>query len=580
MEFIQKKTADPAVEHFLLKAAEEGISLVWDRFEGQLPECGFCEAGLSCRDCLQGPCISHPFRDSNKAGVCGKDKDILAAQSLLRLVVKGTMAILDQVNDFVKGVETGEMTPQNKGQAAQIIREIQRLFKNGDTKVMKAFPVALADSWKEMGIYPEGLAQDLFKAAQKVEGGMASVEDTLLWAFKSSLLGCVAQKLQGSLKRSVFGDITPTALEVNLGVLQKETPNILLYGHFSPILKHKIAAAAAKKKIRVLGVCTDPLLPPYTFSPVTNYGSQEIPLMTGAVNLIVTGDQFVNPSLAGIAKDWGVAVVATEVLKNERSLDSFATQIVEKAEKAFEFRRGVSREIPENKESAVMGFSVENGDVKKIVEALKGGKIRGIVIFSGSGNVKFSQDHEIVTIARELLQNDIFCVSEGDASVSLAKYGFLNPQQKEKYCGKGVADFLTSLGKNRPSVLDFGSSENGGVTDFLLGIASVEKKALKDYPIVACFPEANRGTEVAEAMWTVAMGVPAYFWPCLPVTGSPKTMEALSKFCREKFGAKLHVITDKKMEPRAKANLIIRDLVGDQGPRLSGLSWQANRPAA
>ena len=75
MEFIQKKTADRAVEHFLAKAAEEEISLVWDRFEGQLPECGFCEAGLSCRDCLQGPCISHPFRDSSKAGVCGKDKD-------------------------------------------------------------------------------------------------------------------------------------------------------------------------------------------------------------------------------------------------------------------------------------------------------------------------------------------------------------------------------------------------------------------------------------------------------------------------------------------------------------------------
>jgi carbon-monoxide dehydrogenase catalytic subunit len=574
MEFIQKKTADNAVEHFLAKAAEEEISLVWDRFEGQLPECGFCEAGLSCRDCLQGPCISHPFRDSSKAGVCGKDKDILAAQSLLRLIVKGTMAILDQVNDFVKGVETGEMTAKNKAQAGQIIKEIQRFFKDGNAKVMKAFPAAVADRWKAAGIYPEGLAKDLFKAAQKVEGGIASVEDTLLWSFKSSLLGCVAQKLQGSLKRSAFGNIEPTALEVNLGVLQKERPNILLYGHFSPVLKHKIAAAAAKRNIRVMGVCTDPLLSPYTFPPVTNYGSQEIPLMTGAVSLIVTGDQFVNPSLAGVAEEYDVAVVATEVLKNEKSLDGFAAQIVEKAKKAFESRKGISRDIPENKESAVMGFSVETVAVKKIVEALKERKIKGVVIFSGSGNVKFSQDHEIVTIAGELLKNDVFCISEGDASVSLAKHGFLNPQQKEKVCGQGVADLLTSLGKNRPAVLDFGSSENGGVTDLLLGIAGVEKKALKDYPIVACFSEANRGAEVAEAMWTVAMGVSAYFWPCLPVTGSPKTMEALSNFCQEKFGAKLHVITDKKMEPRAKANLILKDLVGGQVPRLSGQSWK------
>ncbi len=574
MEFIQKKTADRAVEHFLLKAAEEGISLVWDRFEGQLPECGFCEAGLSCRDCLQGPCISHPFREADKAGVCGKEKDLLAAQSLLRLVVKGTMAILDQVHDFVEGVETGEIKPKNRTQTDQTIKEIQKLLKDGEAKVMKAFPAALSNNWKSMGIHPEGLAKDLFKAAQKLEGGLAGAEETLLWAFKTALAGGIARKLQGGLKRSVFGDMVPTALEVNLGILKKETPHILLYGHFSPVLKHKIAAAAARKNIQVLGVCTDPLLPPYTFSPVTNYGSQEVPLLTGAVDLIVTGDQFVNPSLKAIAKERGVAVVATEILKKEKSPKKMAAIIVEKAEKAFELRQAISEDIPDHKESAVMGFSLNPPEAKKIVGALKAGKIKGIAIFSGSGNVKFSQDNENVTIAGELLKKDVFCVSQGEASVSLAKYGFLNPGQRESLCGKGVGELLASLGENRPAVLDLGSSANGGVTDFLLGIAAAEKKAPKDYPIVACFAEANRSTEIAEALWTVAMGVSTYFWPCLPVTGSPPSMEALSKFCQEKFGAQLHVLTDKKMEARAKAALMVQDLEGGQSPRLSGQAWK------
>ena len=115
MEFIQKKTADNAAESFLPKAADKGLKLAWDRFEGQLPECGFCESGLSCRDCLQGPCISHPFRETNKLGVCGKDKDILAVQTLLRLVLKGTMASLDQVSDFVEGVVSGAVKPKEKG---------------------------------------------------------------------------------------------------------------------------------------------------------------------------------------------------------------------------------------------------------------------------------------------------------------------------------------------------------------------------------------------------------------------------------------------------------------------------------
>lgn len=574
MEFIQKKTADHAVEHFLQIAADKGISLVWDSYEGQLPECGFCEAGLSCRDCLQGPCISHPFRDSSKLGVCGKDKDILAVQSLLRLVIKGVMAYLDQVTDFVEKVESKEITLRNKAETDRIIKEIQRLFKDGSAGIKREFPKTLIHRWEKIGICPEGLAKDLFKASQKLEGGMASVEETLLWAFKSSLLGCLSQKLQRSLKRSVFGETVPTEVEVNLGVLKKGTPHILIYGPISPILKRMIAKAAEKEKVSVMGVCTDSLLPPYAFSPVTNYGSQEIPLMTGAVDLIVVGDQYVNPSLKRIAKEYEVLIVPIESLERRKDLNGLAKEIVEKARKSFEVRRDIPRDIPETKESAVMGFSVEHGDIKKIINALHRGMIKGIVIFSGSNNVKFTQDKEILTMAQEFLKNDIFCISRGEASVCLAKYGFLNPRQREKSCSKNLLDLLSSLGNDVPSVLDFGAGDHGGIIDCLLSIARIGKKDLKDLPIVACFPEANRSMDVTEAMWIVAMGIPTYFWPSLPVIGSPKTVTALSQFCKEKLGSELHLNTDKKMEPLAKANWVMKNLIGKASPRLSGYAWK------
>ena len=195
-------------------------------------------------------------------------------------------------------------------------------------------------------------------------------------------MGCAAQMLQGRLKASVFGDTAPTNVEVNLGILQKEGPHILLYGHFSPLLKQKIAEAAKGKKIEVMGVCTDPFVPPFSFAPVTNYGSQEIPLMTGAVDLIVTGDQCVNPSLAELAKIWKIEVVPTEVL-NRRDLGSFAKEIVAKAQEAFKARSEVSKDIPDVKESGVMGFSTKNIDGKKVVEAIQGGKIKGDSHLSG-----------------------------------------------------------------------------------------------------------------------------------------------------------------------------------------------------
>ena len=558
MDFVQRKTTDSAVDHFLKEAAEKEIPLVWDRYEGSLPQCGFCETGLNCRDCLQGPCISHPFRDQNKVGVCGKDKDILGIHSFVRLVVHGAMGYFDQLADFAQGVESGESSPKRKKEAEKIMGDIKRLFGNGTPSVIGKFPKVLTESWKGTGVYPEGIGRDLFKVSQKLDGGTGNVEETLLWAFKGALSGCAAQMLQGRMKTAVFGDTSPTEVEVSLGILQRGAPNILLYGHFSPLLKQKIAEAVKGKKIGLMSVCSDSFVPPHRFAPVTNYGSQEIPLMTGAVDLIVAGDQCVNPSLAELAKIWKVEIVSTEVL-NRGGLAAFARQIVEKAQEAFDGRSGVSKDIPAVKESAVMGFSAKDVNVKKVVDAIQGKKIKGVAILAGCNNVKFTQDHEIVSLARELLARDVFCISEGCASISLAKYGLLNPKQRETHCGKGLMSLLSSMGKNLPAVVDLGSCENSGVTDFLLSMATAGKKQFKEFPIVACFPEANRTKAVARATWTVAMGIPTYFWPFLPVTGSQKTIEALGKFCEEKFGARLHVVIQ-KMEYKEKAELLIKSL--------------------
>jgi carbon-monoxide dehydrogenase catalytic subunit len=555
MEFIQKKTADNAAEHFLPIAADKGTKLAWDRFEGQLPECGFCETGLSCRDCLQGPCISHPFRDVNKLGVCGKDRDILAVQTLLKLVVKGTMATLDQVSEFAAGVTSGAAKPKNAAEAKKAVAAIEALLGEGGTGLRKAFPKALLAAWDEAGIYPQGGTRDLFKAAQKVEGGVAGVEETLCWSLRTALLGAFAGTLQGALKKAVFGG-APTAVPVNLGILGKKAVTILLAGRFSPILKAKIAAAAAAKKVTVLGVCTDPLLGSHVFAPVTSYGSQELALMTGAVDLIVTGDQYVNPSLAVLAREYQAVVVPAENLKAQKP-DALAQEIVDQALAAAKVRKSVARDIPEARENAVMGFAAADLDVKKIADALAKGKIKGIAIIAGTNNAKFTQDLPFVSLAQECLKDDVLCLSTGDASVSLAKYGYLDPKNAGKHAGKGVAALLKAAGKDLPAVIDLGLAENGGVSEFLFALAAAAKKELRSLPILACFAEANRSAEAAEALSLVAMGVTTYFWPCLPVTGSAATMEALGRLCGEKFGARLVVHTDKKMEPLAKARMIV-----------------------
>jgi carbon-monoxide dehydrogenase catalytic subunit len=565
MEFIQRKTADRAVNHFLLKAADQEITVAWDRFEGQLPECGFCESGLSCRDCLQGPCISHPFKGQSKLGVCGKDKDVLAAQSLLRLVLKGTMSYLDQLNDFINDIQAGAVEPNDKDQTDKTLKAIMDLLHTGNSAVADEFSAPLLAGWKTAGIMPRGIANDVFKASQRLEGGISGMEETLLWSFKTALLGCMAARLQHRLKAAVFGSTTASKLEVNLGVLKKDAPIALLYGPISPVLKQKIAQAAQDKNVNVMGVCTDPLLPPYRFFPVTTYVSQEIPLMTGAVDLIVTASQFVNPSLAEVAKDWKVAVVVTDGLNQDPDPSALAQKIVEQTAQAFEMRQNITKDIPMVKETAVMGYSAAQVDINKIVQALEGGKIKGIAILAGSNNVKYTQDEALVTIAKQFLAENILCISDGEASASLAKYRLLDPARRDKDCGTGVKELLASLGENIPSVIDW------CLTDFLLALDATGNKALADYPICAYFPEANRTAEVTKALWTVAMGVSTYFWPCLPVTGSAKTRQALSDFCQQKFGAQLHVITQ-KIDARTKAGLFLKEI--DAPAAMSGKSWE------
>ena len=287
--------------------------------------------------------------------------------------------------------------------------------------------------------------------------------------------------------------------------------------------------------------------------------------MTGAVDLVVATSQFVNPSLADVAKDWKVTVVTTDGLSQNPESDAFAQQIVEQAAQAFEMRQNIARDIPMVKESAVMGFSGAEVDINKIVQALENGKIKGIAILAGSNNVKYTQDEVLVTIAKQLLANDIFCISDGEASASLAKYRLLDSARLDKDCGDGVKELLSSLGDNIPSVIDWSA------TDFLLSLAAAGNKALSGYPICAYFPEANRTAEVTRAMWTVAMGVSTYFWPCLPVTGSAKTQQALSDFCEQKFGAKLHVVTQ-KIDARTKAELFLKTI--DAPAQMSGKSWE------
>ncbi|NMC48455.1 MAG: carbon monoxide dehydrogenase, partial [Desulfovibrio sp.] len=136
----------------IAKAREDGVETVWDRLEEQLPQCGFCELGLSCRNCVMGPCRIDPFGHGPKRGVCGADADVIVARNFGRMVAAGAAAHSDHGRDLLETLhavaegETGDYGIRDEEKLRRIAAELG-LDVGG--KDVKAVAKALADRFFE-----------------------------------------------------------------------------------------------------------------------------------------------------------------------------------------------------------------------------------------------------------------------------------------------------------------------------------------------------------------------------------------------------------------------------------------------
>ena len=103
-----KKSVDPATRKMLDLARENGFETAWDRYEKMLPQCGFGELGVCCRNCNMGPCRISPFDDSGPSkGICGATADIIVARNLIRMIAGGAAAHSDHGRDLAHTLHWG-----------------------------------------------------------------------------------------------------------------------------------------------------------------------------------------------------------------------------------------------------------------------------------------------------------------------------------------------------------------------------------------------------------------------------------------------------------------------------------------
>lgn len=623
---VEERSRDKAAQKIIDKAKEEGVETVWDRKEA-MKACVYGDAGTCCRLCLMGPCRINPNKPDERQGVCGATADTIVARNLARLVAGGTSAHSDHGRHIVHALNLaaeGKMPGYEIKDQAKLLRVAKEFGIETENRAAEQVALDLAHKgenefgqqegrltflnrapkkrqavWKEFGVEPRGIDREVVEIMHRTTMGVDHDPfDILLASFRTAL----ADGWGGSMIATEFTDILlstpqPIRSQANLGVLKEEAVNIVIHGH-EPLLSDSIGRVArdpeiikkaqevgAKEGINVAGLCCtgNEVLMRQGYPLAGNHLHQELAIVTGAVEAMVTDVQCLMPSLAQVANYYHTRLLTTSPLARfpgvlhlefepEKAFE-VAKKIVELAIENFKSRDPKKVRIPAEKMSLVAGFSHETinymlggrfrASYRPLNDAIIWGRIKGVVGIVGCNNPRTPQDAFHVSLAEELIKNDILVVSTGCAAGAFAKAGLLLPEAAEK-AGPGLREVCEAVGM--PPVLHAGSCVDN--SRILVACCEMVREGglgddISDLPVAGVAPEWMSEKAEAIAHYFVASGVNVFLGIPHPTWGSPKMEELLYEKIEEVFGARFH----KEGSPSQMAAKVI-DLINHKRKKL------------
>ena len=602
-------------QKMLEKARADGVSTVWDRYEGQDPHCNFCVQGLSCRNCAMGPCrISNtPEGHKHRLGVCGANADVIVARNFGRSVAAGAAAHSDHGRDLVEtlhAIATGKTQdytirdPEKLQRLAEeigipvanrgineVAGEVSKAFFDefGITKGELAFinraPEQRRTLWDKLGVTPRGIDREIVEMMHRTHMGVDNeAVSLLLQAMRIALSdGWGGSMIATELSDIIFGTPEPHASFANLAVLKKDQVNILVHGH-NPIVSEMIMAAAedpellalAKEKgaagINLAGLCCtgNELLMRQGVPMAGNHLMTELALVTGAVEMVIVDYQCIMPGIVQVADCYHTKIVTTSpkahfagaehVEFNVGNAKENAKKLVRMAVENYGKRDAGRVEIPGTPVAQTSGFSNETllkamgGSLDPLIEAIKSGSIRGAVGIVGCNNPKIKHDHGHTTLARELIKRDILVLDTGCASVALAKNGLKTPEAAQ-WAGSGLAGVCRALGI--PPVLHVGSCVDNSRIIHLCGLlAKALNVDISALPVAAAAPEWYSEKALSIGLYAVGSGIFTVIGPTPAITGSETVTNMALSGLEQVVGASFAVEPDP-----AKAAVLIDERI-------------------
>lgn len=598
---LECRTMDPAIRELQMLAEEASCPTVFNR-AAEIKPCPIGATGVCCKMCGMGPCRLVGKTDR---GVCGANIATVVARNYARMVAGGCAAHSDHGRDLARtliATAKGEAQGYRIRDVAKLMavagymdiptkgRKVEEIALDVGEKALAQFgqqegeliylrraPKKRQQLWRKYGIAPRGIDIEVVEMMHRTHEGVdLEAENILNQALRTALAdGWGGSMLATDITDILFGTPVPVGASCNLGVLSEDEVNIIIHGH-EPTLSEMIVAVAqepemieyAKSKgakgINLAGLCCTSLevLMRHGVPPVGNFLSQELAIMTGAVEAMVVDVQCVMEALGPVSKRFHTELITTsrkakipEAIHIEfdehRALDS-AREIVKRAIDNYP-NRGRTH-IPKAWSPLIGGFSHEyltymqgglhRASFRPLNDAIIAGRIRGAAGVVGCNNARVPQDEGMMKVIRTLIANDVLVVTTGCTAHASGKYGYLLPEMMAD-AGKGLREVCEAIGI--PPVLNLGSCvDNTRILTVLTQCATEGGlgEDISDLPAVGMAPEWMSEKAISIGTYFAASGVHTIFGVTSPVSGSPEVQEILSKKWDEKFGGTMEFITD------------------------------------
>ena len=600
---IRDLSSDEAVCR-MLENLEQGTSSVFKRSEEMKPcPIGSSISGICCKNCAMGPCRVR----EDKTGLCGATQGTIAARNLGRHIAAGASAHSDHGRDMahflslaadgsaeglkikdelklLRLAKTLEVKTDDKSIseiAKETAEKAMALFgqQNGEIGLMNLAPKKRQEIWRKHKVMPRGIDREVVEMMHRTNMGVdQEVENILKHAVRTALSdGWGGSMLGTEITDILFTTPVPVAAKTNLGMLKEDEVNIVVHGH-EPTLSEIIAELSddkelndyAKSKgakgISVVGICctANEVLMRQGVAPIGNFLSQEMAIMTGAVELMVVDIQCIMQSLGELTKNYHTKLVtsspkakitgAIHMEFEEVNGITLAKDIIKMAVDNFQSRKHKVC-IPEIRSDLVAGFSHEyirymlggrfRESFRPLNDGIIDGRIQGIVAIVGCNNARCTQDKYHNYLAREFIKRDYLVVQTGCGALSTAKCGIMTPEAME-HAGDGLRSICEAVGI--PPILHLGSCVDNSR---ILTIASEIVKEgglgedISDLPAAGIAPEWMSEKALSIGTYFAASGVyVAFSGEPIPVESSEEVKKEMTQGWQEKFGGQLEYIED------------------------------------